>query len=626
MANVSKINGYDLKDKEGRELLTDEVSARISEDNRLENEILNEVNSRTNDYANLQNQIANESTIRSNGYANLQNQITNLASGSPLVADSVSEMIDTDRVYVNTTDGKWYYYDGDNWVIGGTYQSSGISDNSVTYDNLEDKVKETFEIVENPTLDEEITNGLVNSDGTITTSTRLGYYEISVIPNDVYKLYIYYNDYSNSNVTWLFKDINDDVVSYKTKADVIIGEDLHYTAIVKVPSDAVKMLINTKIPDTLGYADYINKIEKYQIVDIHKEQLDSKLKSLINENYDSEITPTLFIDESYLTETRPQEYESTEVLSISVNPGEKYKITAKQVAKNPLLLFTTNNAYANFTVNNDSYKIYNRVEYIKSSTGNYQFVDYEFTVPTYCNKIYINHWKNDSSLKIYKSTSYILNDNKMGFNKLIAIGDSITEVNYRALKNYLSYIKEDLSNLTIQNLGRSGTGYKNPGQVNSTFISRISEISNYDIENDIIIVMGSVNDISYVNDNLGVLGDTTIDTLYGSMYQFFNTLFSNFNGVRIGCISPINWKNSDTDTRLSLYLKALEDTCNLFNIPYLDISNKTNLRPNESTFLNEYYKADGIGNAEEIDASGVHPNSKGHKLIYGRIKEFIKKL
>lgn len=53
-------------------------------------------------------------------------------SGSPLVASSTAGMTDTTRVYVNTTDGKWYYYDGDSWEIGGTYQSTAIAEGSIT--------------------------------------------------------------------------------------------------------------------------------------------------------------------------------------------------------------------------------------------------------------------------------------------------------------------------------------------------------------------------------------------------------------------------------------------------------------------------------------------------------------
>lgn len=68
----------------------------------------------------------------------LSNKVDSATSGSPLVASSTSGMTDTSRVYVNTTDGKWYYYDGDSWEIGGTYQSTGIETNSVEFNDLEE--------------------------------------------------------------------------------------------------------------------------------------------------------------------------------------------------------------------------------------------------------------------------------------------------------------------------------------------------------------------------------------------------------------------------------------------------------------------------------------------------------
>jgi hypothetical protein len=52
----------------------------------------------------------------------LQREISGIASGTPPTADSTSEMDpDESTVYINTTDGKWYYYDGSAWTSGGTY-------------------------------------------------------------------------------------------------------------------------------------------------------------------------------------------------------------------------------------------------------------------------------------------------------------------------------------------------------------------------------------------------------------------------------------------------------------------------------------------------------------------------
>jgi len=67
--------------------------------------------------------------------AEVDNKVTALRSavGSPLVAETVSEMTDVNKVYVYTgtesgyTSGNWYYYDDDEWVSGGVYNSVAIS-------------------------------------------------------------------------------------------------------------------------------------------------------------------------------------------------------------------------------------------------------------------------------------------------------------------------------------------------------------------------------------------------------------------------------------------------------------------------------------------------------------------
>lgn len=67
----------------------------------------------------------------------IETKVDSVASGSPLVASSTEGMTDTTRVYVNTTDGKWYYYDGDSWEIGGTYQATGINPNDPVIKDIE---------------------------------------------------------------------------------------------------------------------------------------------------------------------------------------------------------------------------------------------------------------------------------------------------------------------------------------------------------------------------------------------------------------------------------------------------------------------------------------------------------
>lgn len=75
--------------------------------------------------------IATEAAARQSADAGLQTQISAIGNGSPLVASSVAGMTDTSKVYVNTTDGKWYYYDGDSWEPGGDFQSAVIGEDTV---------------------------------------------------------------------------------------------------------------------------------------------------------------------------------------------------------------------------------------------------------------------------------------------------------------------------------------------------------------------------------------------------------------------------------------------------------------------------------------------------------------
>ena len=53
-------------------------------------------------------------------------------------------MTDETRVYVNTTDGHWYYYDGSNWTDGGVYQTTGIGDETINFEKLTKEVQENI--------------------------------------------------------------------------------------------------------------------------------------------------------------------------------------------------------------------------------------------------------------------------------------------------------------------------------------------------------------------------------------------------------------------------------------------------------------------------------------------------
>ena len=54
---------------------------------------------------------------------NINTKVEAVTNNSPIPVGSTGDMTDTTKVYVLTTTGKWYYYDGDSWEIGGDYQT-----------------------------------------------------------------------------------------------------------------------------------------------------------------------------------------------------------------------------------------------------------------------------------------------------------------------------------------------------------------------------------------------------------------------------------------------------------------------------------------------------------------------
>lgn len=94
---------------------------------------------------NIENKLNNLETTYAPELLSVKQQLAEAATkdelsqvASPLVASLAAQMTDTTRVYVYTgaeggyIAGNWYYHNGTAWVSGGVYQSSGISDGSVT--------------------------------------------------------------------------------------------------------------------------------------------------------------------------------------------------------------------------------------------------------------------------------------------------------------------------------------------------------------------------------------------------------------------------------------------------------------------------------------------------------------
>ena len=67
----------------------------------------------------------------------LESVVQSIAGGAPVVVGTVSDMTDTSKIYVLTTDGYWYYHDGTEWVQGGVYGAITIeTDTTLTVEGM----------------------------------------------------------------------------------------------------------------------------------------------------------------------------------------------------------------------------------------------------------------------------------------------------------------------------------------------------------------------------------------------------------------------------------------------------------------------------------------------------------
>ena len=608
---------------------------------------------------------------------NLESKTNALSNGSPLPADGIEQMTDHNKIYVNTQDGYWYYYNNDEWIKGELYQAVVEDKGGITYEELDSTLRKNINSINGDISKYYIFNKYVRSaDGRIVEYTpnyeKDSFTRMIKLPANDYIVEIDIGDYldeenilsTSINVDiGLFGETDDDIIAHfqlrldnnKTCFSSIKPEGI----IPKTSLQYLPILLNPNKEDNTKRYCIIPALEGCKNVCINQ-RISAwdvlirvyKLNNLSN----MDILDKLFNYYPYV------EYGNRDKKNDFFSLSGFLMATADTSRNGEIQTARTTQYRANFyrfSESNEKLYLYqSKFYYCYIYDKNFQVkrkisisysarinnVDFKYNIIERQEEEEYVGWNSilaetmgtsqsilsneliDNDYTIKKIDGHTLKiDNldtgmKANFTNWYAIGDSITEKNFRAKVNYIDYCAKDL-NINAINLGKSGTGYKN---TNNTFIKRIDQIESYDVYNDIITVYGTINDQKFVADSLGSLGDETTDTLYGSYYTFFKTLFDKFGAVRVGCIGPIPWKGSSDGTAYGAIVKALSETCQKFNVPFLDLSYNTNLRPDDTTFQSLYYLSDDENNNPGIiDTGSVHPNSIGHKLFYGRIKEFL---
>lgn len=246
--------------------------------------------------------------------------------------------------------------------------------------------------------------------------------------------------------------------------------------------------------------------------------------------------------------------------------------------------------------------------------------------------------------------------------KWCAVGDSITEKNSRATKNYVDYIAEE-TGIDAVNMGHSGTGYKRRFENEKAFYQRIGNLpdkSNVS-DCDVVTIFGSFNDAYYFfkrddngavvrkdglpvldMDSIGTAYDTGTDTLGGCINTTIDYIHEKMPKAKLGIITSVPMRSHNKINKTTgdaEYNSLLKEICRVRNIPFYDLYSESVLRPWEKSCREQYYTRDTMmvedenGNQTlktEDDGSvyyfGEHPDENGHKLVANQIEGFLEEL
>ena len=544
---------------------------------------------------------------------NLQTMIGNLKSGTPIPVNDVALMTDTDEIYLNTTDGKWYYYDGDSWEIGGDYAPATISENSIT--TIDVKRLDIMKLVNNGFYVKQLTNHTntltVSDDGSLISFTAESGQVIPATSYCGFDMYIPITKEmaENGGIVLLNKITgnNDDLVILLPQVSYISTsnynqDDYYYSTKYNTASlttyltNHIGEMLQLRIcfTNTSGISltfenMYIKAYKGENYVDnfsniIGKEptlQVDNNLN--VPYNYDKVNKQFAFhyTSQKGLLYSVPQ-FDPTKDLNVYVNTISgtapdvflKYIDNSSQAHYYALSLTNSKVTFTKEYFANISNGI-NDVQIILACADN-TIIDTNYRTATINYPIITqNPYSYDYIDTLYK----ISINNRLYNNRLLVLGDSMA----RGHTLNRSYVWDSLISsrncMTLVNLAANGKFYTRhefvDGHVTAytqedldehtvTNIGLVDMIDDLDTNTDYIVVFCGTNDM-YQHITLGEFLDNNYTTFYGCLYKTFNSLISKYPVEKILIITP--YPRTTSYTNDMNYINAINEVAKYFCIP-----------------------------------------------------------
>lgn len=512
-----------------------------------------------------------------------------------------------DGVMVTVDSGHKYFWQNNNWVDGGIYQSKGLTEEFEAIPaNYTSITKETEFKKPVPLLLRQgrhtFSNGQVRFSAEdndslrktrVTTQMISAFKKITIVAKDGYEFEILRDNGANTSWSTAFTVKDGDVfyINFRNKNQTNISFN-----------DVVNNFDVFQSKSIFEYGNYINKNFNEPLVYVGNSL--SRLNAKICGSYKVDFDPSIYsVSNIFLSNSgnldslisiKPLQVVSgkSNILIVSRIDGKNIELDESKnikIKKMNNKLSLENGSYSivdNLYSNNDleialAKRLRSGVVWLENGTTistnqklsitKLQLVDNAFSVSENIN------WTKSYSVTqdgYYAFTLGMTDDSTLLSSKMIdgtlelkivknstiekfesynvlVFGDSITEYNYSAKDNWLKRTDKALRFASVKNLAIGGTGIVRGGA--NSWLEKLKAIDNSN-QYDLILVMGNMNDFSqhgegFTMDTIGTFEDEGNTTQYGAVKTFIKNLQEKFPTTQIGWITsqPRQYLSSDSD-------------------------------------------------------------------------------
>lgn len=559
-------------------------------------------------------------------------KIDALESGSPLGATSTSDMTDTERIYVNTTDGYWYYYDGENWTQGGIYQAS------VDPSDLSEKINKVQKNIFTTTSG--ASNKKINSTGNLSDSPNhftTDYIEVKAGTT------ITLASPMSSVALYALTDKALIADSYQNNASDpgLMGTDISITnncyIRISVKNNFIKEAMVLVNAETTNYVDTRYFVESSINT---SDTINKNVDLYLMKKYGSTGTPvSLTFTDGYMKNGHYADATASNVFayaSVNVLKGEIYRIKGHAYKNGALYILTT----AMDDPNTITFPLYPNANVPDTECD--EIIEIPFNGILYINKYSNNTVTCEKVENLKIKTQYIEYPESVDIlygKKWAVLGDSFThgdftnapEDNYHITSGKYTgeykvypYIIGNRLNMDIVQMSANGMSLAQYGTATNVMSKDSGVYTQIPADVDYITIKIGINDYTH-EVPIGDIDDTSNTTFCGAWNKILPYIIENYPNAKIGIIitngiggvSHIDWANTAIMMAKKYGIAYLDEATD-YQVPLLIRTNKS-VDPAINELLNQKWYV------SQSPLNG-HPNADAHEYESTIVENFLRSL